>query len=267
MAIINDESIEKLYKQQQELEQSLQYASYIQQSLFPKNSLIKHIFPESFLFFKPKDIVSGDFYWINRESEKTIVAIGDSTGHGVPGAFLSILGISFLQLVISRYNPKSPAIVLNYLREYLMKALNQTGKEFEQKDGFDISLCFIDNKSKNIQFSGAFNPIYIIRDREVNQLLGDKMPIGIGADFEEPFTNHEFKLKKGDMIYLFTDGYPDQFGGPEGKKYKYKPFRKLLTECSILRTEEQEKKIKEEFDRWKGDSPQIDDVTIFGIRQ
>lgn len=240
-----EEIIENLYRQQEELQQSLRYASYIQQSLFPKITEMRHIFPESFMFFLPRDVVSGDFYWLYNESNRTIIAVGDSTGHGVPGAFLSILGISFLQLVISKYNPISPATTLNYVREYMMKALNQTGKDSEQKDGIDISLCFLDSAEQTIQYSGAFNPLYIVRNSEIIQLDGDKMPIGVGAEFEEPFTNRSLRLQKNDMVYLFTDGFPDQFGGPFGKKYKYKPFRQLLSRCSNLQVSQQEELIRD----------------------
>jgi len=262
----NEDFIKSLQKQQKELEQSLQYASYIQQSLFPKVSELKHIFPDSFMLFMPRDIVSGDFYWIHREKDKIILAIGDSTGHGVPGAFLSILGISFLNLVVSKYPISSAAFVLNNLREYLMKALDQTGKEYEQKDGIDMALCIIDPKNKTVQFAGAFNPVYIIRDTVIHQFEGDKMPIGVAAEYEESFKNYVFKIQENDMLYLFTDGFPDQFGGPNEKKYKYKRFRELLIKCSLQPTFVQEETLSNEFFQWKGDQPQLDDVTIFGIR-
>jgi serine phosphatase RsbU (regulator of sigma subunit) len=261
-----DELIKLLQKQQKELEQSLQYASYIQQALFPKDSVLKHFFPESFLLFMPRDIVSGDFYWVHRENDKIILAVGDSTGHGVPGAFLSILGISFLNLVISKYKPTSAAFVLNNLREYLMKALDQTGKDREQKDGIDMALCIIDIKTKVLQFAGAFNPVYIVRNKEIFPMEGDKMPIGVAAEFEESFKNTVFNLQSDDILYLFTDGFPDQFGGPDQKKYKYKKFRQLLILCSTLPILEQADLLKNEFLNWKGELHQLDDLTILGIK-
>ncbi len=261
-----EDLIKSLQKQQKELEQSLQYASYIQQSLFPKVSEMKHMFPNSFMLFMPRDIVSGDFYWIHRENEKIILAVGDSTGHGVPGAFLSILGISFLNLVISKFQPTSAAFVLNNLREYMMKALDQTGKEQEQKDGIDMALCIIDPQNKILQFAGAFNPVYIVRSNIIHQLEGDKMPIGVAAEFEDSFRNTVFKLHTDDMLYIFTDGFPDQFGGPDQKKYKYNKFRELLVECSSKPVSIQKDMLRKEFFRWKGDLPQLDDVTILGIR-
>lgn len=262
----NEDLIRSLQKQQKELEQSLQYASYIQQALFPKASELKHTFPESFMLFMPRDIVSGDFYWVHREKDKIILALGDSTGHGVPGAFLSILGISFLNLVVSKFQPTSAAFVLNNLREYLMKALDQTGKEQEQKDGIDMALCIIDPKNKILQFAGAFNSAYIVRNNIIHQLEGDKMPIGVAAEFENSFRNIVFKLQPDDMLYLFTDGFPDQFGGPEQKKYKYKKFRELLIDCSTKPVNTQMDLLKNEFFKWKGELSQLDDVTIMGIR-
>jgi serine phosphatase RsbU (regulator of sigma subunit) len=252
--------------QQKELEKSLKYASYIQQSLFPKEKEIKNLFPESFLIYLPRDIVSGDFYWIHNDINKTIIAVGDSTGHGVPGAFLSILGISFLQLVISKLAPKSPSQALNFIREYLMKSLDQTGKDIEQKDGIDMALCFISKDEKKIQFSGAFSSLYIARDNEIIRLDGDKMPIGVSADFEESFTTKTMDLKMNDMVYLFTDGYPDQFGGKDGKKFKYGPFRDLLSKCSVLDVDKQKRILINIHKEWKGGFSQLDDITILGIR-
>lgn len=252
--------------QHKELEKSLKYASYIQRALLPSESQIKYLFPEHFLLYLPRDIVSGDFYWVHHDEEKIIVAVGDSTGHGVPGAFLSILGISFLQLVISKHKPKNPANTLNYLREYLMNALDQTGDNVEQKDGIDMSICFIYKNSNIVQYAGAFNPMYVVSPNNIVQVTGDNMPIGIGADFEDSFKTIEVEWMKGDMIYLFTDGFPDQFGGPDGKKYKYRPFRSLLQKIAQDTPDVQHKELLEEHLKWKGDDSQLDDITIFGIR-
>jgi sigma-B regulation protein RsbU (phosphoserine phosphatase) len=255
-----------LQKHQKELDQSLKYASYIQKALFPKADEINSLFPDNFLIFLPRDIVSGDFYWVHQENDKIIVAVGDSTGHGVPGAFISILGISYLNLVFSKHKPNTPAQLLNYLREYFMKTLNQTGKENEQKDGIDMSVCFFDKKLKQVQFAGAFNPVYIVRNNSLVQLEGDKMPIGVSAEFENSFNNKQFELEPNDMVYLFSDGFPDQFGGPDGKKYKYNKFRELLIKCSNLPVSEQKVVILDEFTEWKGNLPQLDDMTMVGIK-
>lgn len=261
-----EELIAELKKKQKEIDDSFEYASYIQQALFPKLRDIQHVFPESFILFKPRDIVSGDFYWVHKEKSRTIIALGDSTGHGVPGAFLSILGISYLDLVLSKHNPTTAADILNYLREYLMKALDQTGKDKEQKDGIDMALCIIDKTKNQLQYAGAFNPVYIVREQDIIQLDGDKMPIGVAADFEDAFENKTYALKKNDMLYMYTDGFPDQFGGKNGKKYKYPRFRKFLVMCSTEPALKQHKLLIEELERWKGEHPQIDDITILGVR-
>jgi serine phosphatase RsbU (regulator of sigma subunit) len=255
-----------LQKHQKELDQSLKYASYIQKALFPKADEINRLFPDNFLIFLPRDIVSGDFYWVHQENDKIIIAVGDSTGHGVPGAFISILGISYLYLVISKHSPNTPAQLMNYLREYFMKTLDQTGKEEEQKDGIDMSICFFDKNLKQVQFAGAFNPVYIVRNNNLVQLEGDKMPIGVSAEFENSFTNKQFELEPNDMVYLFSDGFPDQFGGPDGKKYKYNKFRELLIKCSSMPVSEQKMIIIDEFTEWKGNLPQLDDMTMVGIK-
>lgn len=263
---MSEEFIEEILTSNKEIEESLKYASYIQRAMFPDESDIRQHFKDSFLIYLPRDIVSGDFYWFHRDKDKIILAVGDSTGHGVPGAFLSILGVSFLQLVISKYSPGTPSVALNYMREYLMNSLNQTGKETDQKDGIDMSLCFIHTDNNRLQYSGAFNSMYIVRKDAIIQLEGDKMPIGVAAEFENSFTSKTLDLVSGDTLYLFSDGYPDQFGGPEGKKFKYKPFRKLLLECSKLEPYLQKEVLINEFNKWKGNLSQLDDITILGIK-
>ncbi len=259
-------NIEELLFQKKELEQSISYASYIQRALLPAPQYVKFGFNESFVFFKPRDIVSGDFYWINQQYDKKIVAVGDCTGHGVPGAFLSILGISFLDLVVSKYNPETPAELLNYLREYIMKALNQCGDDNEQKDGIDLSVCFFNNDNRRLSYSGSFNPLYIVREKRLFQLEPSKMPVGVGAEMEKSFLNHNFELQDYDMVYLYSDGFPDQFGGEKGKKYKYQPFRNLLSKCSGFDANTQEQILNKELTTWMGTLPQLDDITILGIR-
>ncbi len=264
----NTEDLNQIYlKQKKELTESLKYASYIQKALLPKNPVLKRNFPDHFLLFEPRDIVSGDFYWLLRRKDLLYFAIGDCTGHGVPGAFLSILGISFLNQIVDRNEKINPAEVLNYLREYIMKALQQTGDEHEQKDGIDMSLCVIDYMENQLQFAGAFNPLYIIKN--TNRLIevpGDKMPIGIAAETEIAFRNHLIDLSAGDLIYMFSDGFVDQFGGPEGKKYKYRPFRNLLLTICKLPMADQKAALIASLNEWKGDLPQLDDITVFGSR-
>jgi serine phosphatase RsbU (regulator of sigma subunit) len=264
----NTEDLNHIYlKQKKELTQSLKYASYIQKALLPKSHAIKRHFPEHFLLFEPRDIVSGDFYWLLRRKDLLYFAIGDCTGHGVPGAFLSILGISFLNQIVDRNDNITAADVLNHLREHIMKALQQTGVEHEQKDGIDMALCVIDQKTQQLQFAGAFNPLYVIKNsNRLIEVPGDKMPIGIAAEVEIAFKNHIIDLESGDMIYMFSDGFVDQFGGKEGKKYKYRPFRNLLLTISSLPMAEQKTRLLSALNEWKGTLPQLDDITIFGFR-
>jgi serine phosphatase RsbU (regulator of sigma subunit) len=253
-------------RQQRELDESLKYASYIQQAMLPDPSEIGRYLPEHLLFYMPCNIVSGDFYFITCQVDNIYLAVGDCTGHGVPGAFMSILGLSFLHVVISRFNPDNASQVLNQMREHVMKALSQTGAQAEQKDGIDMALCIINRKSNVMQFAGAFNPIYVIRNRTLIEYQGDKMPVGIGSEQERPFKNHQIELQNGDMIYLFSDGFADQFGGRDGKKFKYRPFRELLIDISELPANEQKIHLQQTFNDWKGNLKQLDDVLVFGFR-
>lgn len=253
-------------KQNKELSESIKYASYIQNALLPESGAISRILPDHFLFYKPKDIVSGDFYWIYKKKDEILIAVADCTGHGVPGAFMSILGISFLNEVVIRDQYSTTGSILNQFREYIMKSLNQTGEENEQKDGIDIALCKINTASRVMEFSGAFNPVYIITESRLIDIQGDKMPIGIAADEERSFSTHNFKLNSGDTVYLFSDGYVDQFGGPDEKKFKYKPFRELLLKISKLPLKKQKDALESTFYKWKGDLPQLDDLLVFGFK-
>jgi serine phosphatase RsbU (regulator of sigma subunit) len=257
----------KFEKQKKELTQSLKYASYIQKALLPDENDLKKYFPEYFLLYVPRDIVSGDFYWVSKKKQKVFVAVADCTGHGVPGAFLSILGISFLNQIVDRNENITASGVLNQLREHIMKSLNQKGKESEQKDGIDMAFCSVDTENGLLQYAGAFNPVYVIKNsNRLIEIPGDKMPIGIAAEEERSFQHHEVKLAPGDMVYLFSDGYVDQFGGSDGKKYKYRPFRNLLLNICKLSMEKQKKALAGNIDDWRGDLPQLDDMTVLGFR-
>ncbi|MCK5464324.1 MAG: SpoIIE family protein phosphatase, partial [Bacteroidales bacterium] len=189
----------------------------------------------------------------------------DCTGHGVPGAFMSILGISFLNEIVNKQIPRANTI-LNRLRENVMKALHQTGDNSEHKDGMDIALCVVDLDEMKMEFSGAFNPLYMIRNGRLLETRGDKMPIGINAVVEKSFTNHDIKLEMGDLIYIFSDGYPDQFGGPQEKKFRYKHMQNLLISNSNKPLESQKRELELTFIQWKGNLEQVDDVLIIGIK-
>ncbi len=253
-------------RQSKELTDSIKYASYIQSALLPSKELFDRLLPENFIFFKPRDVVSGDFYWISKYKNSIIVAAADCTGHGVPGAFMSMLGISFLNEIIGKGCFHSASAILNQLRERVMKTLHQTGDKKEQKDGMDISLCIIDFDLQQLQYAGANNPIYLIREGNLFEIKGDRMPIGINIIEERSFTNHQVSLEKNDMIYLITDGYPDQFGGDNERKLKYKPFKDILLRIYNKEMNEQMEVLEEELNNWKGNLNQIDDILIIGFK-
>jgi serine phosphatase RsbU (regulator of sigma subunit) len=253
-------------RQRKELTESIKYASYIQNALLTSQHELKKLLPEHFVIFIPRDIVSGDFYWITKRKSDLIVAVADCTGHGVPGAFMSILGITLLSEIVNRASYNSAGTILNQLRESVMRALNQRGTDQEQKDGIDMAICLINIETNMLEFAGAFNPIYIVKKNRLIEMHGDKMPIGIAALEENSFTNHRYNLEENDVVYLFSDGFVDQFGGPEGKKFKYQPFRNLLLNISNLPMHLQKNELIKKFNQWKGNLPQLDDVLMFGFR-
>ena len=264
--IQNLEQYKTAFEQQKtELTKSIRYAQNIQKAIFPQYGQFRNIFPDSFIFFKPRDIVSGDFYWVRQIRKKIIVAAGDCTGHGVPGAFMSILGIIFLN-EITNHEPLMPANrILNSLRERIMKTLNQTGKDSEQKDGMDISLLVYDRQYNTLNYSGANTTLYHFREKNLSEIKGDRMPIGINGVVEESFQKKTIDIKKGDQIYVFTDGFVDQFGGENSEKFKYKRFRKLFRDIQPYDFKKQEEILDKTFTNWKGDNEQVDDVLIIGI--
>lgn len=245
---------------------SLKYASFIQRAVLPDQKYMENMLKEFFILHQPRDIVSGDFYYCSRKEDYIVVAAGDCTGHGVPGALMSIMGVSFLNEILSIRGPIRSSRILNLLRERVMNALHQRGYELENKDAMDMALCVFHPRSGELQYSGANNPLYHIRNNVLTEIKADKMPVGIDAIEENSFTNHTLQLKPGDTVYLFSDGYPDQFGGHEDKKFKYEPFRELLIKISDRTMEEQRTELGRVINKWKGDKPQVDDILIFGIR-
>jgi serine phosphatase RsbU (regulator of sigma subunit) len=258
--------LEETERQRKELTDSIKYASYIQSALLPSVELFNRLLPENFIFFKPRDVVSGDFYWISKFKNSVIVAAADCTGHGVPGAFMSMLGISFLNEIVGKGCFHSASAILNQLRERVMKTLHQTGEKKEQKDGMDIGLCIIDYDKHQLQYAGANNPVYLIRSHNLFEIKGDRMPIGINIVEERSFTNHFIDLEENDMIYLITDGYPDQFGGTNERKLKYKPFKDILLRVYTLEMNEQVIILEQELRNWMGNLNQIDDILIVGFK-
>lgn len=259
-------SREKLLEQRRELMASLKYASFIQRAILPDQRYLQNTLSDYFLLFRPRELVSGDFYYCTRKDELIIVAAGDCTGHGVPGALMSIMGVSFLNEILSARGSYKPATILNLLRERVMNALHQRGEELENKDAMDMALVVYNSKTNELQYAGANNPLYHIRKKVLTEIKADKMPVGINAIEEESFTNHSLQLKQGDVVYLFSDGYADQFGGPQDKKFKYGPMKELLMSISEEKMEDQKRILEQTIMSWKGERAQIDDILFFGIK-
>ncbi len=254
-------------EQNKDITDSIKYAERIQQAIFPPDKMWHAILPDSFVFFRPKDILSGDFYWVEQRGDLIFVAAADCTGHGVPGALMSIVNYNLLNKAVLEMNLTDPAEILNAVNNWLTLSLHQTYQESTVRDGMDISLCVINKKTSELTYSGANNPVYIFRNKELLQLNADKFPVGAFVeDNIQSFTNQKLQLGKGDTIYLFSDGYADQFGGPKGKKLKYINLKRYLTESYEMSMRDQERYIEAKFTDWKGNYEQIDDVLVIGIR-
>ena len=219
-----------------------------------------------FILYKPKDIVSGDFYWAHEINNKFYICTADCTGHGVPGAFMSMLNISYLNESIIEKNISKPDKVLNHIRNEIIHSLNPEGSEEESKDGMDCILACFDFSTYTLEYAAANNSFYIIRDKEIINCPADKMPVGKSPKDHEPFTLHTVSLKKGDTVYMLTDGLPDQFGGPKGKKFKYKQLEDILLENNQKSLQEQKEILSARFEDWKGNLEQVDDVCLIGVR-
>jgi serine phosphatase RsbU (regulator of sigma subunit)/Tfp pilus assembly protein PilF len=265
----NIELIEKnrlISHQKQQITDSIKYASRIQKAVLPPAEFITRILPQHFILNKPRDIVSGDYYWTTQRKKESIIAVADCTGHGVPGAFMSMLGIAFLNEIVNKSDTARSHEILEQLRANVMKSLHQTGREDEAKDGMDIALIIIDLESNMLQFSGAHNPLYLIRNKKLQEVKADKMPIGISVRYNKPFRNHKIQLHKDDMLYIFSDGYMDQFGGETRKKFGFRRFRELLLEIHHKPVDEQREILDNTFSTWRGNYEQIDDIMVMGIR-
>ena len=258
---------EKLNQSHREITDSINYAKRIQDALMTSAVYIKDVLPESFILFNPKDVVSGDFYWVYRSPKGQIYfTVADCTGHGVPGAFMSMIGTSLLNEFIIENNTEDTAEVLTKMRAQIIKSLDQKGLQGENKDGMDMALCKYDPKKGTVQYSGAYNPLIHISKNEINQLKGDSQPVGLHTGKKLPFTSKEIQVAKGDMLYIYSDGFPDQFGGEKGKKYLSGKFKKFLLSISDKPIDEQNTLIKAEFTNWIGDHEQIDDVCVMGVK-
>jgi len=246
---------------------SIEYARRIQEAILTSDEYLKHILPEHFIFYKPRDIVSGDFYWgVEMENNKTVIVAADCTGHGVPGALMSMVGNSLLNETILEHRVEDADEILNRLRDGVIKALKQKGEDQEARDGMDMALCIIDRKKNTIEFAGANNPLYHVTNGELITTKGDKQPLGYQRSKVTPFTKHKMQMKAGDAIYLFSDGFADQFGGPSAKKFKYRQFRELLLSIQDQPMKKQGETLQNTFETWRGDLEQIDDVCVIGIK-
>jgi len=250
--------------QKKHITDSIMYAKRIQTALLPSLELFSGDI-DHFVLYKPLDIVSGDFYWVSRQDDMQIVIAADCTGHGVPGAFMSMLGVTMLNEIVNGKGIISPDEIINILRDEIIKSLKQSIDEDHVKDGMDMAVSLIDYKNNKVQFAGANSPLCIVRGDQLFTLRGDKMPVAIHYNMD-PFKLQESDLKKGDCLYMFSDGFGDQFGGPAEKKFMTRNLKKKFQELSGLPMIEQGKRLGEVFEEWKGDTPQIDDVTIIGIR-
>ena len=253
-----------------EITDSIKYAKRIQTAIMPLSQEFKVMFKDSFVLFEPKDIISGDFYWVTNKNNKIIFVTGDCTGHGVPGGFMSMMGVSLLNEIINEYDLTEPALILSRLRKKVINSLRQKGLSGEQQDGMDMTLCVIDKENMTLQYAAANHVFYIIRKNnsgyELNEYKGDKQPVGIFGNILKPFHQFTINLKEDDVIYTFTDGYADQFGGPKGKKFKYKQLKEMLLSIQTLSLTEQEQVVTKTFENWKGNIDQVDDVCLIGIR-
>ncbi len=265
-----------------EIIDSINYAKIIQEAILPKNSL-KEEMTNCFVYYKPKDIVSGDFFWFKNIENRFLLAAVDCTGHGVPGGFMSMVGHSGMNSAVTEYNLRKPSAILEQLSTHVINSFNDDEGEGAIKDGMDAALCSIDLENNIVEFSGANNPLYIVRknnnaviDEKGNtlrlkqlenlyEIKGNRRPIG-PSGFTKPFINHSIKLEKGDCIYFFTDGYPDQFGGPKGKKFMYKSFKRLLISIASEPIKEQRRLLDERFEEWRLDHEQVDDICVIGVK-
>ena len=242
---------------------SIEYARRIQTAILPPASLLNEYLKNGFIYYEPKDVVAGDFYWLEKSSNKVLFAAADCTGHGVPGAMISVVCHNALNRAVREFGLTDPAIILNKVRDLVIETFEKSTENVQ--DGMDIALCVLDKEKNELEYAGANNSLYIVREEELIEIKPDKQPISKYIE-NKPFTRHQFKLKKGDTIYSFTDGFADQFGGEKGKKFKYKAFKELLLSMRHETMDNQFRIIKDTFHTWRGELEQIDDVCVLGVR-
>ncbi len=261
---------EAISKQNNEIVDSISYAQRIQSAMMPPESYFHELLDEVFILYKPRDIVSGDFYWVRQVNRYIVLAAADCTGHGVPGAFMSLLGISYLNEIVQRREITQASEVLNELRYQIKHSLRQHGQPDESKDGIDMAICVVDPKSRTMQYAGAFNSLYLIREEDgkagLNEIKADRMPLGYHQGKDRAFANHDIQLEIGDTFYIFSDGYIDQKGGPDNKKFMSKKFKKLLLDIHEEPMFDQKNILEKTLSEWMGDKEQIDDILVVGVR-
>ncbi len=262
-----DEEHHELLESKKDMTDSITYAKRIQQAIMAPIPRVEKMMGDAFVLYLPKDVVSGDFYFVEQKDDEIFFSAVDCTGHGVPGALMSVVGFNYLHQAIMEKGITEPAKILSFLDEGVNERLRQTGGESGVKDGMDLGLCSYNAKTKVLQYAGAYNPLYLVTKNGIIETKADKLPIGMNDDGEvDIYTNHTFELESGDCVYLFSDGYADQFGGPRGKKFKYKQLRDILVEMKDLPMDQQKIQLKQKFDDWMENESQIDDVLIMGIR-
>lgn len=266
-------------EQHSHIKDSIHYAERIQSAVLPPDDFLSEFLDDHFVLFRPRDIVSGDFLWATNQDDKLLVAVADCTGHGVPGALLSMLGISFLNEIVNSREAIQANQILELLRDYVISSLHQTGRKGEAQDGIEIALCVIDLRNNQLEFAGANRPLYLIRNGGTQrtdkkdpsghilmQFDADKMPIGIYDQEDIPFSNKRITLKRNDSVYLFSDGYLDQMGGPKRKTFRSHRFRKLLLEIQDQPMKIQKEILIAKLEEWKGSVEQIDDILVVGFK-
>ncbi len=260
---IQNRKLEIVYKH---ITDSIRYAKRLQDAILPPAVFVNRLLPDSFILFKPKDIVSGDFYWMYEKDNRVYVAAVDCTGHGVPGAFMSIVGNNMLNQIVKERPGLNAGQMLDELNILAGKTINQHSEEGAVRDGMDMTLCILDKNTGAMDMAGANNSLYLFREGELKEYKADKIPIGYAEGNTKSFTNHRIELQKGDTVYLFSDGYADQFGGPKGKKFMVGQFRTFLNHIHKLPLAEQHHTLDATIEQWRGNLEQVDDILVIGFR-
>jgi serine phosphatase RsbU (regulator of sigma subunit) len=256
-----------IHDKNKDITDSIRYAKRLQTAILKPETTLINYFEDGFIYFRPKDIVSGDFYWFEKFGNLSLLAAADCTGHGVPGAFMSIIGCNLLSQTVNEHAITRPAAILNSVNKGLSKVLQQRDEEGLVKDGMDIALCVFNSDTMMLEYSGAYNPLWLIREGRLIEFKADKFPVGAFLDNRlRIFKNHEIPVRKGDVIYLFSDGYADQFGGPNGKKFKYKALQKLIIENYLKPASVQKIIFEKKFESWMGNLEQVDDVLLMCVK-